>query len=213
MIKSRFLLPLCFLLVACGTPAVSDTADHAFITEMPNDSVFNAKYITKIHEISPIPRYHFQIAVPADWKVLDFILQNEPQPGGFGEMAVFRKPGPWETDDTIPADAEITVTAINMEGDARDASAWLHDTIEKNVPEFEILQERTAEGAADILLRYKDANGSVMNRMMAFAEGDRIYLISGSDTANGYRDYAEVFFVAVATFALKNSPGSNPFAQ
>lgn len=206
------------LLVSCSAatePTVkNEDKDYTYVTKLPGASAFNAKYVTKAHELSPLTRYHFSVAVPRDWEVLDFTIKAEPEPNGFSELGVFRAPGAWQQSDAKPG-AELTISTVNVQGNAMTAAAWLNDLIAKNVPNPEILEThtvKTADGEAiDMLLRYKDKDDTIMNRMAAFRKSDRIYLVSGSDTPNGYRDNAEVFYAAIATFKLKNEPSINPF--
>lgn len=190
--------------------------DYPYFTSMPSGQTFEEKYENLRHTLSPLKRYHYRIAIPKNWEKLDVILEKEPEPGAFAEMGVFRQPGAWMNgDQSATQEGEITVTVVNAQSEERWASVWMKDIIEKNVPNVEIMEERTvkngADEAIDMLFSYKDEQRTIVTRMAAFREKDRFYVISISDTANGYRDMAEAFYVAIATFILEDNVKANPF--
>lgn len=185
---------------------------------MPSDEVQDDSYQFLRLTLSPITDYHFTIAVPKGWQTLDVIAESEPPPGGFAEIGVFRQPGPWMENDFVEPMGEISVSVVNMTGDARWASVWMDDLLEKNLPGYELLERRDRETpngtASDVLVRYNDGSQSIMNRLAAFRDGNTIYLVSGSDTVNGYRDNAEAYYVAIASFVLTSKPATiNPFYE
>lgn len=187
----------------------------AFVTELPGAPTFKEKYNINVNTTSPIPAYHFQIGVPKEWIAANYSVKVEPEPGAFYEMGVYRIPGPWQTNKNAFPSAEIGVTVVNLEGDSRSAEEWLKAIIEKNLPNAQLREEKTIDTpsgkALDILLRYNDSSGTVINRMAAFRDGDKLYLISGSDNVNGYRDTAEAMYVAIVTFEIKGKLDANPF--
>jgi len=210
---------LAALLVLAGCSNSGNTAevqDYPYFTSMPSPQTFEEKYENLRHTLSPITRYHYRIAIPKDWETLDIILDKEPEPGAFAEMGVFRQPGAWMNgDQTAAQEGEITITAVNAQGNDKWASVWMKDIVETNVPNVQILEERTVKNgsdeAIDMLFSYKDNERTIFTRMSAFRKGDRFFVISVSDSANGYRDTAEAFYVAIATFILEEDSKANPF--
>ncbi len=211
---------VCLVLVACsvGSGDASDNErTYPYFTTLPSAIVLETSYKKWRHTLSPIEKYHFDIIIPKDWEVLDFTADREPDPSEFLELGVFRQQGAWMNDDKATLNAEISVSIVNVIGDKRSAADWLEDTVVKNAPSYQILEKRsreTSEGdAADLLISYKAKDETVMNRIAAFRRGDMVYVVSGNDSPNGYRDNAEVFYTAIATFTLIADPEANPFRE
>lgn len=190
---------------------------YPYVTSLPSKDVLDASYKQWRHTLSAGEDFHFVIIIPTDWEILDVKADSKPEPGAFKEIGVFRQAGAWMNDENMAQNAEISVSVVNMVHDDRWASVWLEDTVVKNAPSYKILEKRTLEtsdgNAADLLVSYKDKEETVMNRIAAFRRGDSIFVISGNDTPNGYRDNAEEFYTAIESFTLINDPEANPFRE
>jgi hypothetical protein len=217
--KQLLAFAMLVVLVACTsaqTPDPSAERSYPYFTSMPSPQALKENYQNNVHQLSPITAYHFNMLAPKGWQTLDVYLTEEPAPGDFTEMGVFRQAGNWMNDEKSAQNAEISVSVYNAANDNRSAAKWLEDTLTKNAPGLKILERHIVstdkEGdAADFLAQYNDASGIIMNRIMAFKKDDKIYVVSGSDTINGYRDIAEAFYTAIGSFQLVADPNANPF--
>lgn len=188
---------------------------HPFVTRLPDAEAIDEQYKDVSHDLSPLTQYHFQLLVPKDWQILDIALEEEPAPGDFSELGVFRQEGEWMENDDVPPLAEISVSLINPSGQEQSAAAWLDELLSNNKEAHTKLEERKTgsgrEEAADYLFRYKDQGVDYVMRVSAFRMADRIIFLSCSDTTNGYRDHAEACYAALATLRFKANPNANPF--
>lgn len=207
-------------LAACSTSDTRTAEEerlYPYVTSLPSRDVLDASYKQWRHTLSTEDEFHFVIIIPTDWEILDVKADSKPEPGAFKEIGVFRQAGAWMNDENIEQNAEISASVVNMVNDDRWASVWLEDTVIKNAPSYKILEKRTLEtpdgDAVDLLVSYKDKEETVMNRIAAFRRGDNIFVISGNDTPNGYRDNAEEFYTAIESFRLVNDPEANPFRE
>lgn len=205
---------LCLFTLACNA-ASDNERTYPYFLSMPSDLTLKEQYQNMRHNLSPLTAYHFDITVPKGWITLDTKLQEEPQLGGFVEMGTFREPGAWMDNSATEQGGEISVSTVNVTGEERWASVWLKELIEKNVPAARILEERDMEtpNAADILFQYNDESEVIMTRMAAFRDVNRMFVVSVSDSLNGYRDNAEAFYVAIASFTPYEKRDVNPWFQ
>lgn len=202
---------LCLSFVACNA-STEEERSYPYFMSMPSELTIEEKYQRMRHNLSPITAYHFDITIPKGWVTLDTKLTEEPQVGGFAEIGTFRAPGAWMDNNGAEQGGEISVSTVNVTGEERWASVWLKELIEKNVPGARILEEQMIESpnAADILLQYNDGTEVIMTRMAAFRDVNRMFVVSVSDNINGYRDNAEAFYVAIATFTPYEDRDLNP---
>lgn len=208
---------LCVLLVGCsGSDIVNKERTYPYFSTMPSDETIEEYYQMRRHTLSPVEDFHFDILVPKDWEILDIVAQAEPAPNSFKEIGVFRQPGAWMNSDSAPQNGEISVSAVHAKENPIWASVWLQDAIATNSANYEILEKHTVEtprgDAVDMLVGYSDGKQQIMNRVAAFRDDNWIYVISGSDTVNGYRDIAEAFYVAIESFTLASGT-ENPFSE
>lgn len=164
-------------------------------------------YILAKHDLSPLPAYHFYMQVPKEWKTLDVRLQKEPAKDALSDVAIFREPGDWMTDESAPIKGEIAVNVMNVAGDKQTPAVWLQSVLKKNLKgDFSVLNKRVTPSAngetPDILIVYHNKNEELISRMMAFRSGDNMFIVTCSDTKEGYAKNAEAFNVAISTFKL-----------
>lgn len=195
-------LALCFL-AAC----TSKGNRYSFPTTLPSEQALDATYNRLRHDLSPLPEYHFQIMIPVAWKTLATKITKAPEKGGFDDVGIFREPGDWMKSDNAPIKGEISVSVLNVEGDKQTSVAWLEKILEKNAAGLIIvLNHRSIPSASgevsDILIKYESSGETIISRLMALKRGDEMFVITGSDTEEGYKQTAEVFAVAVQTFKL-----------
>ncbi len=181
-----------------------------FPTDLPSQRVIDAQYHTVTHDISPLKRYHFEITIPSAWETLDAAIQQEPVGQQPADMGGFREPGEWMKNPEAPAKGEVTVTVVNASGSIVGGEAsrqWLHAILDKTVPGYVLLQERTVrigrQEAADVLIRYK-GDGAVIARFWAVPAPDRkqVFVVIGSAPEEEYASIALKLFTALATFRM-----------
>jgi hypothetical protein len=197
------LLSLSVFVTAC---AAAESKDLPFPTVLPSDDVLNSQYQRLNHDLSPLPEYHFHIQIPNGWKTLDTKIETTPDKDDLADVAVFRQSGAWITDPTAPINGEISVSVINVSGSTLSPADWLQNILEKNAKGFTMVDKHLSPSAKgevpDVLITYVSGADKLVSRMMAFRTGNRMFVITGSDTAKEYPQNAEAFNVAIATFKL-----------
>jgi hypothetical protein len=147
--------------------------------------------------------------IPKDWKTLDTKIEKEPEQDGLADVAVFREQGDWMNDPSAAIKAEISVSVVNVSGSTLTPADWLQKILKKNVKDFVMINKRLSPSASgevpDILIKYTAGSDVFVSRMMVFKSGNRMFVITGSDTAKDYPKNAQVFNVAISTFHLENS--------
>ena len=199
---------LTLLLAACsGVNTVS--TEYPFPTAMPSGAVLDSQYQALKHDLSPLPQYRFRIQIPNDWKTLDTKIEKEPAKDALADVAVFRQPGVWMKDPTAAINGEVSVSVVNVSGSTLSPADWLQKILQKNVKGFVTLNKRSSPSAPgevpDVLIKYTAGNDTIISRMMAFKSGNRMFVITGSDTAKEYPQNAEAFNVAISTFRLDSA--------
>lgn len=198
------LLSLVLVLSACSASAVP------FPTELPSQRKIDEAYQTLLHNLSPLPSYHFEIVIPQGWETLDTALRDEPSGTDPVDMGAFREPGPWAQDPDAPAGAEVTVTVVRASGSiiiggGEAARVWLRAILNRTVPGYELLRERTVtvdgHPAADLLIRY-GGKPDIIARFWARPsdDGTKVFVVIGSAPMEKYREHAEALYTALATF-------------
>lgn len=199
------LLYISLLLVACSNSG-SLQAKYPFPIATPPSNVMVAKYQNIKHDLSPLPAYRFRIQIPKDWKTVDTYISEEPKKDELADVAVFRQSGAWIHDALAPINGEISVSVINVSGSTLSPADWLDKTLQKNAKGFTLIQKRVSPSAygqvPDMLLTYKSGSDALVSRIMAFRTGNKMFVITGSDTADEYPVNAEVFNVAISSFRL-----------
>jgi hypothetical protein len=206
-------IALSLVLAACG-------AQYAFPLSAPGSDVLDEKYKAWKHELTQDDNYHFRILVPEEWKILQTTVALRPEGEKPLEIALFREPGAWMEDETIPAEGEIVVEVFTVSGSLNTGGAkdeapmkWLKKKLEEGAGSFKVLEERTFQGThgpvADLLARTGDSEGYVVSRFAAFhspTNSQEIFVIAASATEEGYSRVAEAFITAIETFRLENAP-------
>jgi len=200
------------LVSACGQ-------QYAFPLKAPSSDVLEAQYKAWKHQLSMNEEYHFSVLVPNEWKVLQTTVANEPGEDKPLEIALFREPGAWMEDESVPADGEIVVEVFHLSGslisggDPTSAPMpWLKRRLERGLGEYTILNERVFTSlygpAADLLVRSGGGDNKIVSRLAAFRsprDPQKIFVIACSVTDPSYPRVAEVFATAVMTFRLENA--------
>lgn len=203
--------------IACALSACTGvntlSSKYPFPTTLPSEKVLDTQYQRLHHDLSPIPAYRFRMMVPVEWKTLATKIEKDPAADGTpSDIAVFREPGDWMTDPQTPIKGEISVSVVNVTGNKQSPAEWLSTTLQKNAKGFTELNRHSSPSAAgevsDVLIEYKTGSDTLITRMMAFRSGDKMFVITGSDTASEYESNAQAFNVAIATFRL-DSAGKN----
>lgn len=206
-IRSAFLLSVTLACTACA--AAPDTESLPFPTELPVHEELQSGYQMLQHDLSPLPDYHFRMRVPNDWKTLDTKITEEPEKDQPADVAIFRQPGAWMTDETAPINAEIAVSVVNVAGSTQSPAAWLQAILQKNAKGYKVLNKRLTPSSfgevSDILISYTSGGDALVSRMIALRSGDHMFIITGSDTAAEYANTAEAFNVAIQTFELMSA--------
>ena len=210
---SSIVASVAMLALSACTGANTLSAKYPFPTTLPSGQVLDEKYQRLNHDLSPIADYHFRIQIPNGWKTLDAKITQEPQKNsGPSDVAIFREPGDWMTNPTGAIRGEVSVSAVNVAGIKDSPSDWLLHTLQKNAKGFTLVQKRESPSAAgpvsDVLITYLNDDQLLVSRMMAFRSGDRMFVITCSDAADGYAKNAQAFNVAISTFRL-DSAGKN----
>ena len=203
---STFCLTL--VLAACsGSNTVS--TEFPFPTAMPSADVLEKEYQSLKHDLSPLPQYRFRMEIPVDWKTLDTKIEKEPAQDGLADVAVFRQQGDWMKDPKAPIKGEISVSVVNVSGSTLSPADWLQKILQKNAKGFVMINKRSSPSASgevpDVLIKYIAGNDVIVSRMMAFKSGNRMFVITGSDTAKEYPQNAQAFNVAISTFHLESA--------
>lgn len=205
------------LMTACAASPSAQSSDLPYFTSLPSKQTLEEQYRRIEHDLSPFEEYHVRMTIPADWQVTDRALSYHPVKDELAEIALVREPGEWMQDQSAQPRAEISVNVVNVQGSAQWPSIWLEKMLKKSTPGHEVLEKRTVStrygDAADLLVRYDFDGQKHIARMIAFRQNDDLFVITGSDTQNGYRDTAEALYTAVATADLVSAPGSNPFKE
>ena len=197
------------ILVSACQGANTISTQFPFPTELPSAEVLDSDYQSLIHNLSPLPGYHFRIMIPNGWRTLDTTLEKEPAKDGLADVAVFRQPGEWEKDHTAPIKGEVSVSVVNVTDDKRSPADWLNDILKKNAKGFIVINKEESPSSSgpvsDVLISYLTGTQTLVSRLMAFRAGDRMFIITGSDTADEYPENAEAFNVAISTFRLESA--------
>lgn len=207
--RPAFVLVVSITLTACSGAYSAPGKDVPFPTNLPSEEDLTARYQPLQHDLSPLAAYHFRIEIPKDWKTLDTTIKEEPAKDALADVAVFRQPGAWMNDPTAPINGEISVSVVNVSGSTLSPADWLQGVLKKNAKGFTVINKQLSPSASgevpDVLIQYTSGNELLLSRMMAFRNGNRMFVITGSDTAKEYKDNAEAFFVAISTFRLDSS--------
>ncbi len=206
LIRSCIAFSLGLALVGCA----NSKSALPFPTALPSADILENQYQRLNHDLSSLPDYRFRIQIPKDWKTLDTHIDEEPAPGELADVAVFRQPGSWMTDAKAPINAEISVSVVNVSGSTLSPADWLQKVLQKNANGFTTIKKRISPSARgevpDVLITYTAGTESIVSRMMAFrSTGNRMFVITGSDTLKEYPENADAFNVAISTFRL-NTP-------
>ncbi|HVW66153.1 MAG TPA: hypothetical protein VHA78_00300 [Candidatus Peribacteraceae bacterium] len=202
-------------LLTIALAACSSASAYPFPTQLPSKQVLDTQYQALHHDLSPLPKYHFRIQIPKEWKVLKVDLEKEPEKGGLADVAIFRQPGNWMNDPTQPINGEIAINVVNLDasGASLTPEAWLDNVLQKNAKGFTELARRTSPSSSgpvpDVLIKYMNGSQTLISRMMAFKSGNDMFVITCSDTADEYKQNAEAYNVAISTFRL-DSAGDQP---
>jgi hypothetical protein len=215
----RRLLPIivALALTACGT-------QYAFPEKAPKAAVLDQEYKAWKHQLASNPAYHFSILIPNEWKVMQTTIASEPSGEKPLEIALFREPGAWIEDESLPVDGEIVVEVFSLSGSIVDGgkisdapSQWLKRKLQKTVGEFDLLHERvfvSPQGpVADILVKSGAGKNTVISRLAAIRspdDADKIFVIACSAQEQGYARVADAFAAAISTFRLENTDYSPP---
>ncbi|UPA23108.1 hypothetical protein K8942_02745 [Candidatus Peribacteria bacterium] len=205
--RSAFLVAATLLMTACGSGTVDESA-FPFPTEQVSDETLQSSYQMLEHDLSPLPAYHFRMQVPNGWKTLDTALTEEPEKDQPADVAVFRQAGPWMSDPLAPINGEIAVSVVNVSGSTLSPAAWLEGVLQKNAKGYTLIKKRVVPSShgdmSDVLITYTSGGETLVSRMMAMRSGDKMFIVTGSDTAAEYANTADAFNVAISTFRLIN---------
>ena len=198
-----------------GVPALSLLligcfAAVPFPTLLPSQRAIDSEYKTVHHNLSPLKKYHFDITIPKDWETLDVAIVDEPQGMEPREVAAFRQPGAWQSDSTVAAGAEVSVTVLRSSGAIKNgdtALQWLRTILDGTSAGYTILEHRTivAQGieSADVLIRY-GGEEPVIARFRVLPTADRrVFVITASAPLAEYQRVATELLTAIATFEIK----------
>lgn len=207
-IRATLFLGFSLLLGSCIGNTPDDIANLPFPITSPSDQELQDQYQMLDFDLSPLPAYRFRIQIPNGWKTLDVKITEEPEKDQPADVAVFRQPGPWMTDETVPINGEISVNVVNVAGNKQSPADWLQGILRKNAKGYTIVHRRLTPSSSgeipDMLISYLSGGETIISRMMAFRSGDRMFIITGSDTKENYANTAEAFNVAISTFRLVN---------
>ncbi len=206
--RSALLISFAVCLTACSGKPPADIANLPFPTTLPSDQELQDQYQMLDFDLSPLPAYRFRIQIPSGWKTLDVKITAEPEKDQPADVAVFRQPGPWMTDETAPINGEVAVSVVNVAGSKQSPADWLQSILKKNAKGYTLVNRRLSPSSygeiADMMISYLSGGETIISRMMAFRSGDRMFVITGSDTKENYTNTAQAFNVAISTFRLAN---------
>lgn len=210
--RSAILIYASLLLVACSQGTLESKLP--FPIAIPSSTIIATKYQNIKHDLSPLPAYRFRIQIPKDWKTLDTFISQEPKPNQLADVAVFRQSGAWIHDALAPINGEISVSVMNVSGSTLSPADWLENTLQKNAKGFKMIQKRLSPSSfgevPDLLMTYTSGKDVLVSRMMAFRLDDKIFIITGSDTAEEYPENADTFNVAISSFRLDRIEKTTP---
>lgn len=206
MVRVLSISALCVLLAGCAM-----VSSVPFPLKLPSERVIDTQYKEIRHNLSPLPRYHFEIVVPLNWELLDTRLFDEPPEEEPVEIAAFREPGAWMEDQSVSARAEVAVSVVkpkDLVSGADAARAWLLRVLDGTTPDYRFLKERSVgEGTqawTDILIRYPLDSDTIIARfrVQPSEDGTHVFVLTATAPADQYAAVAEDLFVALASFRL-----------
>jgi hypothetical protein len=178
------------------------TPQNAPQDQLPASGLFSAEELSKSfsnHQFTPYgdPKFSLEILVPNGWE--SHLSDYDP-----GQLA-------HDTDAPVPMvefypsgadDLGVNVQYMRVPGD-RPASVFLEAYAGKAKGAIAARQQLNLQGrsVAEVLMKTTDDSlGPVLNRVMAFRQGDIIFIATGWSVEEKYEKYKKVFAAVLASF-------------
>ncbi len=172
--------------------------NYPFPVEMPySKEILSQNYWRCSHTLAEDEANHFQIVIPRNWRPVDIAPEPLTTENPLASIALFR------SIDEPRGEIEIQTTLLSREVSPGE---WLEVYLESL--EQKILDRRdhdTPGGTvSDFLTKAEMPDGEVVFRWLAIKSLNRLFILQARTLESNYADFANAFFIAVASFALIN---------